>query len=190
MAGTLTGIGTGPGEPELMTLKAVEKIRASDIVVLPNKDKQKCIAYAVAKKLLDELEAAGQGKKCVFLDFPMIQDSAAIKQAQQNAAAEICRYLDEGLNVAFLTIGDPAVYSLTASRSIDQRENVPKTLEQIVAETYADPNPFPPFNFEFAVIVFSPVLVLILLGWLIHRRHKKQKARRMRAPKPVNRYVK
>lgn len=111
MAGTLTGIGTGPGEPELMTLKAVEKIRASDIVVLPNKDKQKCIAYAVAKKLLDELEAAGQGKKCVFLDFPMVQDSAAIKQAQQNAAAEICRYLDEGLNVAFLTIGDPAVYS-------------------------------------------------------------------------------
>ena len=90
----------------------------------------------------------------------------------------------------FPDVGDPAVYSLTASRSIDQRENVPKTLEQIVAETYADPNPFPPFNFEFAVIVFSPVLVLILLGWLIHRRHKKQKARRMRAPKPVNRYVK
>ena len=43
--------------------------------------------------------------------------------------------------------GDPAVYTLSASRGVDQRENMPKTLEQIIAETYADPNPFPPFSF-------------------------------------------
>ena len=86
--------------------------------------------------------------------------------------------------------GEPAVYSLTASRSIDQRENVPKTLEQIITETYADPNPFPPFNFEFAVVIFGPVLVLAALILLIRHRNKKRRARRMRAPKPVNRYVK
>ena len=86
--------------------------------------------------------------------------------------------------------GDPAVYALSASRSVDQRENVPKTLEQIAAETYADPNPFPPFSFEFAMILFSPVLLIGGLVALLVIRHRRKRAHSMRAPKPVNRYVK
>ena len=86
--------------------------------------------------------------------------------------------------------GDPVVYALTAGRSVEQRTNVPKTLEEIVAETYADPNPFPPFNFEFAVTLFGPLLVIFVLIFLIRRANKKRRAHRMRAPKPVNRYVK
>lgn len=86
--------------------------------------------------------------------------------------------------------GDPVVYSLTASRSIEQRENVPKTIEQIVAETYADPNPFPPLNFEIVLIFSSPFLLLLFIFLLLHRRGKNKKARKIRAPKPVNRYVK
>ena len=86
--------------------------------------------------------------------------------------------------------GDPVVYALTAGRSVEQRTNVPKTLEEIVAETYADPNPFPPFNFEFAVTLFGPLLVIFVLIFLIRIANKKRRAHRMRAPKPVNRYVK
>ena len=86
--------------------------------------------------------------------------------------------------------GDPAVYALTASRNIDQRENVPKTIDQIIAETYADPNPFPPFNFEFAITLFGPLIILLVFILLIRRANKKRRAHRMRAPKPVNRYVK
>ena len=86
--------------------------------------------------------------------------------------------------------GDPAVYILSASRSVDQRENVPKTLEEIISETYADPNPFPPFSFELVLILFGPPLLIIgLIAFLIIRQ-KKKGARRMHAPKPVNRYVK
>ena len=85
---------------------------------------------------------------------------------------------------------DPVVYSLTAARSVEKRDNVPKTIEEIIAETYADPNPFPPFNFEFAMIVLSPLILLIALIIIIHRLRKKRRARRLRAPKPVNRYVK
>lgn len=86
--------------------------------------------------------------------------------------------------------GDPAVYILSASRGVEQRENVPKTLEQIVAETYADPNPFPPFSFELALILFGPPLAVAgLIVFLVLRRRKKS-AHKLRAPRPVNRYVK
>ena len=86
--------------------------------------------------------------------------------------------------------GDPAVYALTAGRSVEQRTNVPKTIDEIIAETYADPNPFPPFNFEFAITLFAPVLLLFAFVFLVRRANKKRRTHRMRAPKPVNRYVK
>lgn len=86
--------------------------------------------------------------------------------------------------------GDPAVYVLTASRGVEQRENVPKTLEEIIAETYADPNPFPPLTFEVALILVFPVVLLLLLFLLIRRQRKRHRAHSARVPKPVNRYVK
>ena len=86
--------------------------------------------------------------------------------------------------------GEPVVYALTAGRSVEQRTNVPKTLDEIVAETYADPNPFPPFNFEFALTLFGPLLILLALILFARRANKKKRAHRLRAPKPVNRYVK
>ena len=86
--------------------------------------------------------------------------------------------------------GDPVVYALTAGRSVEQRTNVPKTIDEIVAETYADPNPFPPFNFEFAITLFAPLLLLFAFVFLVRRANKKRRTHRMRAPKPVNRYVK
>ena len=86
--------------------------------------------------------------------------------------------------------GDPAVYILTASRDVEQRDNVPKTLEQIIDETYADPNPFPPFGFELALILFGPPVAVAGLVVFLIIRHKKRGAHKLRAPKPVNRYVK
>ena len=86
--------------------------------------------------------------------------------------------------------GDPVVYLLTASRSVARRENVPKTLEEIVNETYADPNPLPPFSFNLLMIFLSPVIVIgILIGAIIFIRTR-QRAHRMKAPKPSHRYVK
>ncbi|MCR5567429.1 MAG: D-alanyl-D-alanine carboxypeptidase [Clostridiales bacterium] len=86
--------------------------------------------------------------------------------------------------------GEASVYSLTASRDVAQRENVPKTLEQIISETYDDPNPFPPFSFELALILFGPPLLIVWLIAFFVIRRKRKRAHRLRAPKPVNRYVK
>ena len=86
--------------------------------------------------------------------------------------------------------GESAVYSLTASRSVEKRENVPKTLEEIITETYADPNPFPPFTLEFALIFLGPPVILIVLAAVFIIMRKRRRTHRMRTPRPVNRYVK
>lgn len=116
-------------------------------------------------------------------DYVMIKRSRDL-QAPVHAGEEISTM------TFFPEKGDPVVYSLTASRTVEKRENAPKTLEEIVAETYADPNPFPPFTFEFAVILFSPLLILtgIIVFFVIIR--KKRSTHKMHTPKPVNRYVK
>ena len=95
-----------------------------------------------------------------------------------------------GTMTYFPSFGDPVVYSLVASRSVEQRENVPKTIEQIWDETYADPNPFPPFSFEFALVLLSPILILAFFAGFVIIIRKKRKARRFRTPRPARRYVK
>ena len=86
--------------------------------------------------------------------------------------------------------GDPVVYTLVASRSIERRDNMPKTLEEIVAETEADPNPLPPWSFELALILLSPVMVVLALAIVIIVIRKKHRSSRFRTPKISSRYVK
>ena len=95
-----------------------------------------------------------------------------------------------GTMTYFPAYGDPVVYNLTASRSVARRENVPKTLEEIINETYADPNPFPPFSFEFLMIILSPILIIAVLVVLVVILLKRQRAHRLKTPKPSHRYVK
>ncbi len=82
------------------------------------------------------------------------------------------------------------VYNLIASRSIAQRENIPKTIEQIVAETYADPNPFPPFTAEMAFYLFSPFVLLIIVIRILRKLLRRRRERLARVPKPGRRYLK
>ena len=95
-----------------------------------------------------------------------------------------------GTMTYFPQYGDPVVYSLTASRSVARRENAPKTLEEIVNETYADPNPFPPFSAELLMVFLGPVLLVaaLVIGFFVLR--KKHRAHRMKTPRPSRRYVK
>ena len=86
--------------------------------------------------------------------------------------------------------GEPSVYDLVASRSVAVRENVPKTLEQIEAETYSDPNPFPPLNLYFIATMLWPFFVLGLVFFLLRLLRKRIKIKSKKTPKPVNRYLK
>ena len=85
--------------------------------------------------------------------------------------------------------GSEIEYELVASRSIERREDAPKSLEEIEAEVYGDPNPFPPFSIEFMFMLLAPflgVFVLISLFMQLFRRSDRRKGGKL--PKPSNRY--
>ena len=86
--------------------------------------------------------------------------------------------------------GDPVEYYLIASRSIDRRSNAPKSLEQIIRETYEDPNPLPRFSLALLMFFISPLLVVAVLAGIIVIIRRRRRANRMRIPKPAGRYVK
>ena len=56
MLGKLYGVGVGPGDPELLTLKSVRIIKESDIIAIPNTDKDKCAAYKIVKQIIKDID--------------------------------------------------------------------------------------------------------------------------------------
>ena len=104
--GRFTGAGVGPGDPELMTLKAIRAIEEADVLILPASDKDKCRAYKIAEQVVDL-----EGKECIFEPFPMSMDREELKDFHKRVADKTAAVLDEGRNAVFLTIGDPSVYS-------------------------------------------------------------------------------
>ena len=98
--GVLYGVGVGPGDPELMTVKAVRIIREADIIAVPDGQTAQNIAA-------DYLE----GKEILPCSMPMLRDKALLAQKHDEAAERICALLEQGKTVAFLTLGDPSVYS-------------------------------------------------------------------------------
>ena len=105
--GILYGIGVGPGEPELITLKALKRIQESDIIILPAEPKEECYAYLSVKEVWPEIEQ----KEIICLPFPMVRDKELLKKAQDTIYKKIKDLLLMGKKVGFLTIGDPSIYS-------------------------------------------------------------------------------
>ena len=102
---TLYGIGVGPGDPELLTLRAVSVLRRVRIVVGPRpRIGDDSLASRIA---LPHLSPDARREELVF---PMTRDHAALKAAWDAAAGRILELLAEG-DVAFLTLGDASLYS-------------------------------------------------------------------------------
>lgn len=107
MSGILYGIGVGPGDPEMLTLKAVRAIKEADVICLPKADKYECRAFQIALPAVPELKY----KKTVSFDFEMTRDEDALAQMHETFYGKYKQLLMEGYSLAFLTIGDPTVYS-------------------------------------------------------------------------------
>ena len=105
--GVLYGIGVGPGDPELMTLKAINTIKACDIIAIPAVSKEECYAYGIVQAVLPDIE----NKQIMCTPFPMIKDKEKLAMSHNKIYRDIVCELEAGKNVAMLTIGDPSVYS-------------------------------------------------------------------------------
>lgn len=106
MAGKLWGIGVGPGDAELITVKAVHVLQKVPVVAVPKaRPGQASIAYQIARRYL------APGTRVAELVMPMTEDREALEQAWEQAAREVLAFLRQDLDVAFLTLGDPSLYS-------------------------------------------------------------------------------
>lgn len=104
--GIAYGVGVGPGDPELMTLKACRLIRENDVIAVPGKVLQDAVAYKIAVQAVPELA----DKELVPIYMPMVRDRELIKKSHAEAAALIESYLASGRNVVYLTLGDSTIY--------------------------------------------------------------------------------
>ena len=107
MSGKLFGLGVGPGDAELLTLKALRLIKESEVIAVPGNDTENSVAYQIAKSVYGGLDE----KILLPVAMPMTKDAAVLEENNKKAADDVEVHLKQGRQVAFLTLGDPTVYS-------------------------------------------------------------------------------
>jgi precorrin-2/cobalt-factor-2 C20-methyltransferase len=104
--GTLYGIGVGPGDPDLLTIKATKVLANVDIVLAASSTKND---YSTALSIAEPHMQADV--EVVHLGFPMTRDEKVLMEAWEQNAKIVADLLIHGKNCAFLTLGDPLIYS-------------------------------------------------------------------------------
>jgi precorrin-2/cobalt-factor-2 C20-methyltransferase len=103
--GTLYGIGVGPGDPELITLKAVKILKKVSQIFAAASSKN---SYSLALNIVRcHLNGAGVEN----LPFPMTKDPEVLTEAWERNALRVLAVLAQGRDAAFVTLGDPLTYS-------------------------------------------------------------------------------
>lgn len=104
--GTLYGIGVGPGDPELITLKAINILQKVSVVFAASSTKN---SYSLAEKIVSP--HLKKGTPVIHLGFPMTLDKKTLETAWQDNAAKVISATKHGKDAAFITLGDPLTYS-------------------------------------------------------------------------------
>lgn len=104
--GTLYGVGVGPGDPELVTLKAIRTIEACRVVVAPRARTSSSLALSIVRANVDLT-----CHEVIGVPFAMAGEDDARDARRADAAALVVSRLEQGLDVAMPTLGDPAIYS-------------------------------------------------------------------------------
>lgn len=103
---TFYGIGIGPGDPELLTVKASRILSEVSVIFIPvTKEKEESLAGEIVKKAVP-----GISSKFVPLLMPMHRDTGLLERSWNRAASLINETLREGKECAFINVGDPLLY--------------------------------------------------------------------------------
>ena len=104
----LIGIGVGPGDPELLTVKAVNAIHNADVIMCPaSKENRPSIAFSVISSLIDK----SKKQEIIKLVFPMTKDKEVLESTWKKNAKIMSEKVLSGKNVVYITVGDPYLYS-------------------------------------------------------------------------------
>src|SRR3989338_6996049 len=104
--GKLYGVGIGPGDPKLLTLKAKDALEKADIIFAPKGSDE---GISVARGIIEQV-VKGE-KTYIELTFPMTKDKNLLKKYWKKAGQRIAGELKKGKQSAFVTLGDPFIYS-------------------------------------------------------------------------------
>lgn len=107
MAGILYGVGVGPGDPGLLTLKAKEILEQVSVIAVPVK---KAGEESTALNIIRPVVCL-DGKKLLELEFPMEHSHEAMEASHREAAQRLTVLLEAGTDVALITLGDVSIYS-------------------------------------------------------------------------------
>ncbi len=113
MAG-LIGIGVGPGDAELLTIKAVRAIHNADIIMCPaSAPDRDSIAYSIVSDVINDNPTQKKNKqqKVIKLIFPMTKDRNILEETWRRNAEIMAQTVATGKNIVYLTVGDPYLYS-------------------------------------------------------------------------------
>ena len=103
---TLHCVGCGPGDPDLLTLKAINIIKNADVIFTPTaRENKPSIALSIVEKFLAKETEIRQ------LIFPMVKDYEKLREYWKNNAKEIADAVRNRKKAVFLTVGDPSLYS-------------------------------------------------------------------------------
>ncbi len=101
-------VGCGPGDPELLTVKAVKAIQNADVIICPtSKEGKDSIAYSIVSSLVNQ----SKKPQVVNLVFPMVKDKDILENTWEKNAQIIADVVRKNKNVVYLTVGDPSLYS-------------------------------------------------------------------------------
>lgn len=103
--GILYGVSTGPGDPELMTVKAINCIKAAEVIAAPRTLGKNCMALDIVKGIMDVSD-----KEIIYLDFAMKKDAGILDATHRKQADDVEACLAQGKSVAMLNIGDASLF--------------------------------------------------------------------------------
>jgi len=108
-SGKIIGVGVGPGDPDLLTIKAIHILHEADVVCAPTTNSAgNSLALDIIRPTLQNRKSTPE---VITLIFPMVRDETELERAWARNTDQIAKHAQEGKLVAFVAVGDTSLYS-------------------------------------------------------------------------------